>query len=102
LGFESGVGKKFGEAPVFYWLYTILIVAGAGFILFPDLPLVKISILSQVINGIAIPPVLVFMLLLVNKKELMGEYVNSRTYNAIAWATTAIMTILSIAYIWTL
>jgi len=102
LGFESGVGKKFGEAPLFYWLYTILIVAGAGFILFPDLPLVKISILSQVINGIAIPPVLVFMLLLVNKKELMGEYVNSRTYNAIAWATTAIMTLLSIAYIWTL
>ena len=102
LGFESGVGKKFGEAPVFYWLYTILIAAGAGFILFPDLPLVKISILSQVINGIAIPPVLVFMLLLVNKKELMGEYVNSRTYDAIAWATTVIMTILSIAYIWTL
>jgi len=102
LGFESGVGKKFGEAPVFYWLYTILIAAGAGFILFPDLPLVKISILSQVINGIAIPPVLVFMLLLVNKKELMGEYVNSRTYDAIAWATTVLMTILSIAYIWTL
>jgi Mn2+/Fe2+ NRAMP family transporter len=102
LGFESGVGKKFSEAPVFYWLYTILIVAGAGCILFPDLPLVKISILSQVINGIAIPPVLVFMLLLVNKKELMGEYVNSRTYNVIAWATTAIMTLLTIAYIWTL
>ena len=102
LGFESGVGKKFGEAPVFYWLYTILIVAGAGCILFPDLPLVKIAILSQVINGIAIPPVLVFMLLLVNKKELMGEYVNSRTYNVIAWATTAIMTLLTIAYLWTL
>jgi NRAMP (natural resistance-associated macrophage protein)-like metal ion transporter len=102
LGFESGVGKKFGEAPVFYWLYTILIVAGAGCILFPDLPLVKISILSQVINGIAIPPVLVFMLLLVNKKDLMGEYVNSRLYNVIAWGTTAIMTLLTIAYLWTL
>ncbi|MGA8152920.1 MAG: Nramp family divalent metal transporter [Terriglobales bacterium] len=102
LGFESGVGKKFGEAPVFYWLYTILIVAGAGCILIPDLPLVKIAILSQVINGIAIPPVLVFMLLLVNKKELMGEYVNSRIYNIIAWATTVIMTLLTIAYLWTL
>jgi NRAMP (natural resistance-associated macrophage protein)-like metal ion transporter len=102
MGFESGVGKKFSEAPVFYWLYTILIVAGAGCILIPDLPLIKISILSQVINGIAIPPVLIFMLLLVNKKELMGEYVNSRTYNVIAWATTAIMTLLTIAYIWTL
>ena len=102
LGFESGVGKKFGEAPVFYWLYTILIVAGAGVILTPNLPLVQISILSQVVNGIAIPFVLIFMLLLVNKKELMGEYVNSRLYDIIAWATTIIMIILSIAYLWTL
>ncbi|MGA7382212.1 MAG: Nramp family divalent metal transporter [Terriglobales bacterium] len=102
LGFESGVGKKFSEAPVFYWLYTVLIVAGAGFILFPDLPLVKISILSQVINGIAIPPVLIFMLLLVNKRDLMGEYVNSRVYNIVAWTTTVVMTILTFAYCWTL
>ncbi|HXZ39300.1 MAG TPA: Nramp family divalent metal transporter [Terriglobales bacterium] len=102
LGFESGVGMRFSEAPVFYWLYTILIVAGAGCILFPDLPLVKISILSQVINGIAIPPVLIFMLLLVNKKELMGDYVNSRTYNVIAWATTVIMIVLTVMYLWTL
>jgi NRAMP (natural resistance-associated macrophage protein)-like metal ion transporter len=102
LGFESGVGKRFSEAPVFYWLYTILIVAGAGCIMIPDLPLVKISILSQVINGIAIPPVLIFMLLLVNKKELMGEYVNSRLYNIIAWTTTVVMTILTLAYCWSL
>jgi NRAMP (natural resistance-associated macrophage protein)-like metal ion transporter len=102
LGFESGVGKRFSEAPVFYWLYTILIVAGAGAIMVPDLPLIKISILSQVINGIAIPPVLIFMLLLVNKKELMGDFVNSRVYNWIAWATTIIMTLLTVAYIWTL
>jgi len=55
LGFESGVGMKFGEAPVFYWLYTILIVAGAGVILTPNLPLVKITILSQVVNGVVLP-----------------------------------------------
>ncbi len=102
LGFESGVGKKFGEAPVFYWLYTILIAAGAGVILIPNLPLVKISILSQVVNGVAVPPVLIFMLLLVNKKELMGKYVNSRGYNAIAWVTTVVMTVLSLAWFWTL
>jgi NRAMP (natural resistance-associated macrophage protein)-like metal ion transporter len=102
LGFESGVGKRFSEAPVFYWLYTILIVAGAGVILIPNLPLVKISILSQVVNGIAVPGVLIFMLLLVNKKELMGEYVNSRTYNVIAWITTVVMIVLSIALFWTL
>jgi len=102
LGFESGVGKKFGEAPVFYWLYTILIVAGAGVILIPNLPLVKISILSQVVNGIAVPPVLIFMLLLVNNRELMGEFVNSRLYNGIAWLTAVIMTVLSVALLWTL
>ena len=102
LGFESGVGKEFREAPVFYWLYTLLIVAGAGVILIPNLPLVKIAILSQVLNGIAIPPVLIFMLLLVNKKELMAEYINSRAYNIIAWVTTVIMVVLSVAYLWTL
>ncbi|PYX57204.1 MAG: Mn transporter, partial [Acidobacteria bacterium] len=99
LGFESGVGKEFREAPVFYWLYTLLIVAGAGVILIPNLPLVKIAILSQVLNGIAIPPVLIFMLLLVNKKELMAEYINSRAYNIIAWVTTVIMVVLSVAYL---
>jgi Mn2+/Fe2+ NRAMP family transporter len=102
LGFESGVNKKFGEAPVFYWLYTILIVAGAGVILIPNLPLIKISILSQVINGVAVPAVLVFMLLLVQKKDLMGEYVNGRIYNGLAWATTIIMAALSLALLWTL
>jgi len=102
LGFESGVGKKFGEAPVFYWLYTILIVAGGGVILYPNLPLVRISILSQVINGIVLPFVLIFMLLLINKKELMSSYVNSRAYNVIAWATTFILIALTLGFFWTL
>ncbi len=102
MGFESGVGKKFGEAPVFYWLYTILVAAGAGVILTPNLPLVKISILSQVVNGIVLPFVLIFMLLLVNKKELMGEYVNSSFYNLVAWATTIIMIGLTAAWFWSL
>jgi Mn2+/Fe2+ NRAMP family transporter len=102
LGFESGVGKRFSEAPVFYWLYTILIVAGAGVILLPNIPLVKISILSQVVNGVVLPFVLVFMLLLVNKKELMGEYVSRPLYNVIAWATTVIMVGLTLAWFWTL
>ena len=102
LGFESGVGAKFGEAPVFYWLYTILIAAGAGVILTPNLPLVKITILSQVVNGVVLPFVLIFMLLLINKKELMGDYVNSRLFNVIAWATTIIMIGLTVAWFWTL
>jgi NRAMP (natural resistance-associated macrophage protein)-like metal ion transporter len=102
LGFESGVGMRFGEAPVFYWLYTILIVAGAGVILIPNLPLVKITILSQVVNGAVLPFVLIFMLLLVNSKDLMGEYVNSAAFNIIAWATTVVMIGLTVAWFWTL
>jgi NRAMP (natural resistance-associated macrophage protein)-like metal ion transporter len=102
LGFESGVGQKFSEAPVFYWLYTILIAAGAGVILTPNLPLVKISVLSQVVNGVVLPFVLIFMLLLINKKELMGEYVNSRLFNVVAWATTVIMIGLTVAWLWIL
>ncbi len=102
LGFESGVGRKFGEAPAFYWLYTALIVAGGAVVLIPGLPLVKIAVLSQVVNGIVLPFVLIFMLLLINKKELMGEYVNSRLFNAVAWATTVIMIVLTLVWFWTL
>jgi NRAMP (natural resistance-associated macrophage protein)-like metal ion transporter len=102
LGFESGVGKRFAEAPVFYWLYTILIAAGAGVILTPNLPLIKITILSQVVNGVVLPFVLIFMLLLINQKSLMGEYVNSRFFNVIAWTTTVIMIALTAAWFWTL
>src|SRR6202163_3360027 len=102
LGFESGIGKKFSEAPVFYWLYTRLIAAGAGVILLPNIPLVKISILSQVVNGVVLPFVLVFMLLLVNKKELMGEYVSTPLYNVVAWTTTVVMVGLTLAWFWTL
>jgi NRAMP (natural resistance-associated macrophage protein)-like metal ion transporter len=99
LGFESGVGKRFSEAPVFYWLYTILIVAGGGVILWPNLPLVRITILSQVVNGVVLPFVLIFMLLLTNRKELMGEHVNSRFFDIVAWATTVIMILLTLAYL---
>src|SRR5713226_6157738 len=102
LGFESGVDKKFGEAPFFYWLYTFLIVAGGAVLLIPGLPLVKIAVLSQVVNGIVLPFVLIFMLLLINKKELMGKYVNSRMFNIVAWVTTVVMIGLTIAWFWTL
>lgn len=100
LGFESGLDRKFSEAPFFYWLYTFLIAAGAGLILFPKVPLIKINLYSQAVNGIALAPILVFMLLLVNRKELMGNYVNSRLQNVVAWATTAIMTVLSVPLVW--
>jgi Mn2+/Fe2+ NRAMP family transporter len=102
LGFESGVDKKFSDAPFFYWLYTLLIVAGGAVLLIPRLPLVKIAVLSQVVNGVVLPFVLIFMLLLINKKELMGEYVNTRLFNGVAWLTTVVMIGLTIAWFWTL
>jgi len=102
LGLESGVGKKFSEAPFFYWLYTALIAVGAGVILIPNVPLVQITVLSQVVNGITLPFVLIFMLLLINKRELMGSYTNSRFFNWVAWATTVVMIGLTLAWFWTL
>jgi Mn2+/Fe2+ NRAMP family transporter len=98
LGFESGVGHKFKDAKVFYWLYTLLLIAGGAVILLPNIPLIKISILSQVVNGIVLPFVLIFMLLLINKSELMGKYVNGTWFNFIAWATTIVMIGLTIAW----
>ena len=101
LGLESGLDKKFHEAPAFYWLYTLLIVAGAGVLLVPRFPLAHIMVLSQVVNGVVLPFVLMFMLMLTNDRELMGEYTNSRRFNIVAWTTVVVMIVLTIAMILT-
>jgi NRAMP (natural resistance-associated macrophage protein)-like metal ion transporter len=100
LGFEAGVDRKWSEAPIFYWLYTALIVVGAAVILWPKAPLVRIAVLSQVANGFLLPFVLVFVLLLINRRDLMGEQVNSRTYNFLAWGTSVGMILLTLALLW--
>jgi NRAMP (natural resistance-associated macrophage protein)-like metal ion transporter len=102
LGVESGINKKFSEAPTFYWIYTFLIACGAGLVLIPRLPLIKVIIFSQVANGTLLPFLLIFMLKLVNKRELMGNYKNSTLANVIAWSTSAIMILLTIALLWTI
>jgi len=96
LGFEAGVDRKFNEAPIFYWLYTGMIAVGAGIILIPGVPLVRIAVLSQVANGVLLPFVLIFVLLLVNRRDLMGDQVNSRTYNFVAWSTSIAMIALTL------
>jgi NRAMP (natural resistance-associated macrophage protein)-like metal ion transporter len=96
LGFEAGVNRKFREAPVFYWLYTLLIVVGGGAILIPGVPLVRVSYLSQVANGFLLPVVLAFMLLLCNRSDLMGRLRNSRGYNLVAGATMVLLTLLTL------
>ena len=100
LGLESGVDKSFKEAPFFYWLYTLLIAGGAIAVLaLPDAQLVSMAIFSQVLNGILLPVVIVLMLILINRKDLMGEHINSRLFNVIAWATSIIVIGLNVALI---
>ncbi|MEO8724499.1 MAG: divalent metal cation transporter [Acidobacteriaceae bacterium] len=102
MGFESGVDKTFGEAKVFYWLYTALIAFGAGVVLLPHIPLIKLIIFSQVANGILLPFVLFYMLKLINRHDLMGTYTNSRFGNAIAYSTSVVMIVLTVAFLYTL
>ncbi len=99
LGFEAGVNRSFREAPIFYWLFTGLIAIGAGVILIPGFPLVRMILASQVINGILLPFVLVFMILLVNKQRLMKKWVNSPFYNAVAWVSVVVLIGLTLALI---
>ena len=99
LGFEAGVNKRMREAPVFYLLYTLLIVVGAGVILIPGFPLVRMILLSQVLNGALLPFILIFMIKLINKHDLMGEWTNSRWFNAISWTTVVVMIGLTLALV---
>lgn len=99
LGFESGVNKQWDEAPIFYWLFTLLIVIGGGVILIPHFPLVRMILLSQVLNGVLLPFVLIYMIIIVNRKTIMRDWTNSRTYNVVAWAAVVIMISLTVALV---
>ena len=99
LGFESGLDKSFGEAKFFYWFYTLLLGLGAATVLIPNFPMFQVSLLSQVLNGVLLPVVLLFMLKLINKHELMGKYTNSILFNVVAWATAVVVTGLTLVYI---
>ena len=101
LGFESGIDKRFSEAPVFYWLYTLLIGGAAAFVLIPRLPLLKFILFSQVANGILLPFVLVYMLILVNRPRLMGNFKNKLWQNVVAWTTAIVMIVLTAGLIYT-
>jgi Mn2+/Fe2+ NRAMP family transporter len=91
FGFEAGIDKKWNEAPQFYWLYTGIIGISAGMILLPNAPLIQISLWSQRINGLLLPVVLICMVLIVNKKDVMGEHVNKPITNIISWITIVIL-----------
>ena len=101
LGVESGVDKTFKEAPFFYGLYSLLIAGGAlTVLLLPDAQLINFAILSQVLNGVLLPVVIILMLMLINRSDLMGEHKNSRLWNIIAWATSIIVIGMTMVMLW--
>ena len=102
MGWEVGLNKKFSEAPQFYGLYTLIVFLGAAVVLLPGIPLFPVMYISQVINGLVLPVILIVMLLLINNRKLMGDYTNRRVYNYVSWTTGLILAILSVLYLFTL
>ncbi len=101
LGFESGIDRKLSEAKIFYGLYTALIILGAGLVLFLGAHANTILLWSQVLNGFLLPVVLIFILILVNRRDLVGDKVNSRAFNWVAWISTAAMIVLTVVVAYT-
>lgn len=91
MGWETGTGKRFKEAPQFYSIFAIIVIIGASIILIPNIPLIKVMWFSQIVNCILLPVILIFMLLLINKKELMGDYRNSLWMNIVTYTSTAVL-----------
>jgi len=100
LGFEAGLDHKLRDAPAFYSLYTLLIVVGAGIILIPNAPLLKILVWSQVANGVWLPVVLIFVLLLINRRDLMGDHVNTWGFNVVAWTASIVVIVITLILVW--
>ncbi|MGC7871708.1 divalent metal cation transporter [Desulfosporosinus sp. FKB] len=96
FGFEHGISKSYKEAPMFFGLYTVLIVLGAAIVLWPNLSLYHVMLTTQVVNGVLLPPILIFMVLIASKKSLMGDFANTKFFNIISWAFTIILIILTL------
>jgi Mn2+/Fe2+ NRAMP family transporter len=96
LGWESGVGRRIREAPLFVIVYTVLIISAALIVMFFPAHLAYLIILPNIVGGALLPVILVLTLRLANKRRLMGKHVNSPLFNVIAWTTTIVLTILSL------
>jgi NRAMP (natural resistance-associated macrophage protein)-like metal ion transporter len=99
LGFEKGVSRSFREAPIFLGTFTFLVAFGAAIAVIPNLPLIRVLLVTQVINGLLLPVVLFAILRLVNNRELMGAHVNGPLYNVAAWLTAILVTAVSLLYL---
>jgi NRAMP (natural resistance-associated macrophage protein)-like metal ion transporter len=100
FGWESGIDRRREDAPQFYFLYEAMIVLGAGLVLLPGLPLLRLMILSQTVNGVLLPFILIFMLLLAGDERLMGRYRNGPLLSALSWATAIALIALTALMLW--
>ncbi|WP_434510268.1 Nramp family divalent metal transporter [Desulfitobacterium sp. AusDCA] len=96
FGFEHGISKSYQDAPAFFGLYTVIIILGAAIVLWPGLSLYHVMLLTQVINGMLLPPILIFMVLIASKKSIMGEYANTPFFNVVSWIFTGILIVLTV------
>jgi len=99
LGFEKGLSRSFREAPIFLSIFTFLIVAGAVVAMIPGLPQIHLLLVTQCINGLLLPVILIAIIKLINNRELMGNYVNGKIFNIFAWLITIIVSTLSLLLI---
>jgi len=99
LGFEKGLSRSFREAPIFLGIFTGLILIGAFVALIPGIPQIQLLVLTQCINGLLLPVLLMAIVLLANNREIMGEYKNTFWFNVLAWTITAVVSVLSLLLI---
>jgi len=96
FGWERGIDRTWAEAPAFNTIYTFVIFFGAAFVLIPGAPLITIMILSQAVNGVLLPFLLIFMIRIINDRRLMGKHVNGKATNALAWTTVVVVIALTV------
>ena len=99
LGFEAAVDRKFSEAPVFFVLFGAGLIIGAATVLIPGIPLLQLILIPQMLQGVLLPAELVLMLILVNRKSVMGAFTNTMTANIIGWGTTIVLGVLSLFFV---
>ena len=97
FGFERGIDRTWSEAPVFVGIYTFVIVFGAALVLIPSAPLITIMVMSQAVNGVLLPFLLIFMMIIINDTRIMGRYTNGHAYNFVGWTTVTVVIGLTVA-----
>jgi Mn2+/Fe2+ NRAMP family transporter len=95
FGWENSISRDLKDAPIFFGIYTALIILGAGIILLPIQSLIKAMMISQTFNGVLLPVILILMLVLINDKRLMGKFINGRIFNILAWVTVIVLILLA-------